>query len=246
MDKRAIGRARVTSLEALLHDLIAQDDATLSQTLKGDFFKKDGTFQLGKLAESIGFDCEQATFRQNKTLRERIHVAEAEIRGRGLLSESSTGPTAPTKRAIGEQNEARFLDWLAKVGTGEIPAPVSHTGRLYRKALWATYSCQALLDITAFPTWFNSRPAVKQALDQLDLKVVQKNVVMINMDSESIADDMEDSMTSSLVRKLRTEVKALKEQLVAERHARERAELAAKQNEWQASLVTTGKMPHKQ
>lgn len=246
MDKRAIGKARVVSLEALLHDLIAQDDATLRQTLNGDLFKKDGTFHLGKLAESIGLDCEQATFRQNKALRERIDVAEAEIRDRGLLSESNTGPTAPTKRAIGEQNEARFLDWLAQVGTEEIPAPVSHTGRLYRKALWAMYSCQALLDISSVPTWFNSRPAVKQALDQLDLGVVQKNIVMINMDSESIADDMEDSMTSSLVRKLRTEVKALKEQLVAERHAREKAELAAKQNEWQASLVTTGKMPHKQ
>ena len=246
MDKRAIGKTRVASLEALLHDLIGQDDATLSQTLKGDLFKKDGTFHLGKLAESIGLDCEQATFRQNKALRERIDVAEAEIRARGLLSGSRTDPVAPTKRAIGDKNEAKFLDWLAMVGTEKIPAPVSHTGRLYRKALWATYSGQALLDVERVPTWFNSRPNVREALNELDVRVVQNSVVTIRMDSDSIADDMEDTMTSALVRKLRAEIKTLKEQLAAEREARRKAELEAKQNEWQAQFVTTGKMPHKQ
>lgn len=246
MDKRAIGKARVASLEALLNDLIGQNDTTLSQTLRGDLFKKDGTFHLGKLAELIGLDCEQTTFRQNKTLRERVDVAEATIRARGLISESNAGPTAPTKQAIGEQNEARFLDWLARVGTEEIPAPVSHTGRLYRKALWATYSGQALLDVERFPTWFNSRADVKEALNQLDVRVVQSSVVSIRMDSDSIADDMEDTMTSTLVRNLRAEIKTLKEQLAVEREARQKAELEAKQNEWQAQFVPTGKMPHKE
>ncbi len=87
---------------------------------------------------------------------------------------------------------------------------------------------------------------MKDALNQLDVKVVQKSVVTIRMEQDSIADDMEDSMTSALIRKLRTEVKALKEQLAAEREARQRAELEAKQNDWQASFVETGKMPHKQ
>lgn len=238
--------ARVASLEALLRDLLGQSDEILKRSLRGTLFKRNGSFHLGKLAELVGLDCEQATFRQNKALRERIEAAEIEIRGRGLHAESSIYAAASTKQAIGKLNEARFLEWLEKVGSEEVPAPVSHNGRLYRKSLWATYSCQALLDITSVPTWFNSRPVVKQALDKLDLKVVQKTVVTISMDSDSIADDMEDSMTSALVRKLRTEVKALKEQLTAERHARERAELAAKQNAWQASLVTTGKMPHKQ
>lgn len=246
MDKQAIGKARVASLEALLHDLIGQDDTTLRQTLKGDIFKKDGTFHLGKLAESIGLDCEQATFRQNKTLRAQIDDAEAAIRARRLLPESNAGLAAPTKRAIGEQNEAKFLDWLAKVGTQEVPAPVSHTGRLYRKALWATYSCQALLDVERFPNWFNSRADVKKALNQLDVRVVQNSVITISMDSDSIADDMEETMTSTLVRNLRAEIKTLKEKLGAEREARRKAELEAKQNEWQAQFVPTGKMPHKQ
>jgi len=245
MDKRAVGKARVASLEALLHDLNGQDDRTLRQTLDGDLFKKDGTFHLGKLAELIGLDCEQTTFRQNKTLREKVDVAEADIRARGLLPVSNPGQAAPTKRAIGEQNEARFLDWLAKVGTEEIPAPVSHTGRLYRKALWATYSGQALLDVERFPTWFNSRADVKEALNQLDVKVVQSSVVTFRMDSDSIADDMEETMTSTLVRKLRAEIKTLKEQLAVEREARRKAELESKQNDWQARLVPTGKMPHK-
>lgn len=246
MDKRALGKARVASLDALLRDLISQDDTTLRQTLKDDLLKKDGTFHLGKLAESIGFDCEQATFRQNKALRERIHAAEAQMRARGLLSEPITDPAALTKQAIGEQNEARFLQWLEKVGTAQIPAPVGHTGRLYRKALWATYSGQALLDVERFPAWFNSRRDVKRALNELDVKVVQNSVVTIRMESDSIADDMEDTMTSTLVRNLRAEIKTLKEQLAAEREARRRAELEAKQNEWQEQFVPTGKMPHKE
>ena len=246
VDKRALGKARVASLDALLHDLLGQHETTLRQMLGGDLFKKDGTFHLGKLAESIGLDCEQATFRQNKTLRKRIDEAEAEIRARGLLLESNAAPAVPTKQAIGEHNEAKFLEWLAKVGTEQLPAPVSHTGRLYRKALWATYSGQTLLDVERFPTWFNSRPDVKEALNELDVKVVQNGVVTIRMDSDSIADDMEDTMTSTLVRNLRAEIKTLKEQLAAEREARRKAELEAKQNEWQAQFVPTGKMPHKE
>ena len=246
VDKRALGKARVASLETLLQGFLDQEDTTLRQTLKCDLFKKDGTFHLGKLADSIGLDCEQATFRQNKALRERIDAAEAEIRERGLLSEANADPAGPTKQAIGEQNEARFLEWLSKVGTEQIPAPVSHTGRLYRKALWATYSGQALLDVERFPTWFNSRSDVKKALDELDVKVVQSSVVTNRMESDSISDDMEDSMTSTLVRNLRAEIKTLKEQLAAEREARRKAELEAKQNEWQAQFIPTGKMPHKE
>lgn len=236
----------MASLEILLRDLVSQDDTTLRQMLRGDLFKKDGTFHLGKLAESIGLGCEQATFRQNKTLRERIDVVEAAIRVRGLLAACVTDPAVTTKRAVGAQNEARFLEWLAKVGTEIIPAPVSHTGRLYRKALWANYSGQTLLDVERFPTWFNSRAHIKQALNELDLRVVQNSVVTIRMDSDSMADDMEDTMTSTLVRNLRAEIKTLKEKLAAEREARRKAELEAKQNEWQAQFLPTGKMPHKQ
>ncbi len=246
MDKRAIGKARAESLDVVLSDLLDRDDSALGKTLSSDIFKKDGTFHLGKLAELVGLECEAATFRQNKALREKVDQAHARIRGRGILTETKSKRTSQTKHAIGEQNESKFLGWLVNVGTDEVPAPASHTGRLYRKALWATYTCQALLDIDGVPTWFHSRPAVKDALNQLDVKVVQKSVVTIRMEQDSIADDMEDSMTSALIRKLRSEGKALKEQLAAEREARQRAELEAKQNDWQASFVETGKMPHKQ
>lgn len=154
-------------------------------------------------------------------------------------------PVGPTKKAIGDLNEAKFLVWLAKVGTESLPAPMSHTGRLYRKAVWATYSGQSIYDVERVPTWFNSRSEVREELNALDVKVVQKSVVTVRMESESIADDLEDTMTSTLVRNLRAEIKTLKEKLAAEREARRKAELDAKQNEWQAQFVPTGKMPHK-
>jgi hypothetical protein len=246
MDKRAIGKARAEKLDAVLSDLLDQDDNALRNMMKSDLFKKEGTFHLGRLAKLVGLDCEAATFRQNKALREKVDEAHASILARKVLTEAKGEVTSRTKKAIGEQNEVNFLEWLVNVGTVESPAPVSHAGRLYRKALWATYSGQELLDVEGVPTWFNSRAAVKDALNQLDVKVVRKSVVTIQMDADSIADDMECSMTSALIRKLRAEVKALKEKLAAEREARQKAELEAKQNEWQAGFVETGKMPHKQ
>lgn len=245
MDKRAIGKARVESLESLLSELLNQDDEVLKKTLDSGLLKYDGTFHLGRLAEMVGFGCEAATFRQNKKLRGKADEALAAIAERRIVPDSPEGGRAPTKQAVGEQNEAKFLEWLSSVGTEKKPAPVSHTGRLYRKALWADYSGQALLYVDRIPTWFNSRPAVKEALNELDVKIVQKSVSTIQMDAESIADDMEDTMTSALIRKLRSKLKAVEEQLVVEREARQKAELAAKQNELLANLVPTGKMPHK-
>lgn len=246
MDKRAIGKARAESLDNILSTLLGQSDDVLRNAIKSGLLKADGTLHLGKLAELVGHKCEAATFRQNNALKESVIKANASILARKIVDDLSQTPVAKSKATIGAENQVLFLSWLTKVGSAELPAPVSHTGRLYRKAIWATYSSQALLDITSVPTWFNSRTAVKEALDQLDLKVIQRTVVTNHMESESIADDMEDSMTSALIRKLRSEIKGLKEQLAAERQAREKAELEAKQNEWQASLIATGKMPHKQ
>jgi len=65
VDKEAIGKVRVASLEVRLHDLIDQDDATLSHSLKGNLFKKDSTFHFGKLANLIGYESELATFRKD-------------------------------------------------------------------------------------------------------------------------------------------------------------------------------------
>jgi|WetSurSiteA1Bulk_404760.scaffolds.fasta_scaffold21922_2 hypothetical protein len=245
MDKTALGRDRVASLQGLLNNLLALDDKALQTQLKGGLFKSDGTFHLGNLAQKVGHDCQADTFRQNKPLRKLLKDGELKLSERvKAISPGRKVAASATTKQIGDQNEGRFLAWLATVGTPDNPAPASHTGRLYRRALWAIYSQQDLLDVGAAPTWWNKREAVRDALTQLDLKVVQKTVSIIDMASDSIADDMEDSMTSALVRKLRGEIKALKEQLAAEREARGRAELTAKQNELQLLYLPSGKMPH--
>ena len=147
-----------------------------------------------------------------------------------------------TKQRIGQDNEDSFLAWLEQVGTSHLPAPMNHNDRLYLKALWAIYSEQELLDIKREPSWFRTREKVKKALEELDVKLVRGEVETIKMDAESIIDDMEDTMTNTLVRKLRSEVKELKEKLAAERIARKDAELKAKQNELLAQQVHNGKM----
>lgn len=245
MDKTALGRDRVAALQGLLNNLLALDDEALQAQLKGGLFKSDGTFHLGNLAQKVGHDCQADTFRQNKPLRALLKDGELKLAERfKAISPSRKIADSATTKEIGDQNQAKFLAWLATVGTPENPAPASHTGRLYRKALWAIYSRQDLLDVSSAPTWWNKREAVRDALTQVDLKVVQKTVRIVDMASDSIADDIEDSMTSALVRKLRGEIKALKERLAAEREARSRAELAAKQNELQLLYLPSGKMPH--
>ncbi len=47
MDKCALGKARVASLDALLHELLGQDETTRRQTLGGDQFTKDGIRFVG-------------------------------------------------------------------------------------------------------------------------------------------------------------------------------------------------------
>lgn len=74
MDKRALGKARVASLDALLRDLLGQDGATLRQTFNGDLFKKNGSFHLGQLEQSIGQDCEC-----------RLQGASGGVKGQGCL-----------------------------------------------------------------------------------------------------------------------------------------------------------------
>ena len=118
---------------------------------------------------------------------------------------------------------------------------MNHNNRLYKKALWAVYSEQDLLEVKRTPTWFNSRLNVKEALEELDIKVVQGSVVTKKMDAESISDDMENTMASALVRKLRAEVKELKDKLESEIEARKEAELRAEQNALIASQIPTGK-----
>jgi hypothetical protein len=136
------------------------------------------------------------------------------------------------------------LAWLSTVGTEELPAPTNINDRLFKKALWAFYSEQPLEDVKAAPNWFNSREAVKAALDELDLKAVAEEVTIKKYASESIADDMENSMTSALVRKLRGEIKTLTEKLDSEREMRKEKELELKQYQMLSDQIPSGKMAH--
>jgi len=242
MDKRAKGKARAKSLENILNDLLTQNNDVLSKTLQSGLLKNDGSFHLSQLAKMVGFNCEAVSFRQNKSLGQQVKDAHAKLKERGLITSNKTNEIGQTKMEIGNKNEAMFLLWLKDVGTSELPAPINHNGRLYRKAVWAMFSEQPLLDVNRPPNWFNTRPFVKAELEALDVKLVRGEVEAIKMDRESIADDMENSMTSALVRKLRSEIKTLKEKLTAEREARKDAELKVKQNELLATQIHTGKM----
>jgi len=242
MNKVEKGKARAEKLTAVIDNILSQDNNGLKRLLETGFIEKTGKISRSKLANAVGLNCEPATFRQNNAMKEIINDAEKAIKERDILLYKNEHTVAKTKEVIGIENESHFLAWLTVVGTKETPAPVNHYDRLYKKALWAQYSEQSLLDVKRTPTWFNSRPKVKEALEELDVKVVQGSVITQKMDAESLADDMENSMTSALVSKLRAENKELKEKLECEINARKEAELKAEQNALLASQATTGKM----
>lgn len=241
MSKVAKGKARSEKLDAVLKEVLSQDDAGLSRLQKSGMIKKNGMLARKTLADAVGMGTLPDTFRQNKTMKGLIVKAEAKLKQREILIEKE-GDTKKNTEVIGKENEERFLSWLLSVGTDTCPAPMNHYGRLYRKALWAQYTVQSILDVKYTPNWFNSRPVVKDALQELNVKVVQGLVVTEKLDSDSIADDMEDSMTSALVRKLRAENKVLKEKLDSEIEKRKDAELEVKQNEILTQQAITGKM----
>ena len=241
MNKVAKGKARVEKLTSVIDDVLAQDDAGLRSLQESGFITKDGLFSRRALADAIGMDTLPDTFRQNSSMKIKIKDAEEKLKQRKiiLIKDCKVGKTT---EEIGKDNENKFLSWLVRVGTKKLPAPINHYNRLYKKALWSEYAEQDLLDIKRIPTWFTSRPNVKEALDALNVKVVKGLVVTRKMDNESIADDLEGSMTSALVRKLRTEVKELREKLDSEVEARKNAELKASQNEILVKQASTGKM----
>jgi len=242
MNKIEKGKARVEKLNSIIANILEQDDEGLSNLQDSGLIKLNGEFDRGHLANAVGMDTETATFRQNKALKQAIKIAETKLRERGIATEEDDNPSAKTTVAVGEENERSFLSWLSNIGTEESPAPVNHFGRLYKKALWSQYSEQPLLEVKRTPAWFNSRDKVRVALEELDVKVVQGSVVILKMDADSISDDMENSMTSALVRKLRVENKELRDKLEAEIEARKEAELRAEQNAMMASQAPTGKM----
>ena len=72
------------------------------------------------------------------------------------------------------------------------------------------------------------------------MKVVSGEVTIKKYASESIADDMQNTMTSTLVRKLRGEVKKLTEKLDSEREMRKEKELELKQYQMLSEQISSG------
>lgn len=244
MNKIEKGKARTKKLATVLSEILSQDDDALRKLHATGLIDNGGKLSRKSIAEAVGLGCVPDTLRQNNAMKTLIKNADKQIQDRCILPTKIQDTTAKTKESIGKENEERFLSWLTSIGTNDNPAPANHNNRLYRKALWAMYSEQELVDVKRTPTWFTSRDNVKSALDELDVKVVQGDVSTLDLSADSITDDMEGSMTSSLVRRLQGEIKDLKEKLHAEKEARKDAELKSKQNKMLAGQVTTGKVPH--
>jgi hypothetical protein len=230
-------------LKTIALEIKSQDVAAIKELKVSGIIKEDGSLSRMDLAKAIGFECETVTFRQNAKLKEELLSLESFIKEKHF-SDIEGNVKAKSKIQIGEETEESFLSWLKGVGTEELPAPTNFNDRLFKKSLWALYSDQPLEDVKAAPNWFNSREAVKAALDELDLKVVSEEVAIKKYASESIADDMENSMTSALVRKLRSEVKTLSEKLDSEREMRKEKELELKQYQMLSEQIPSGKMAH--
>ena len=91
--------------------------------------------------------------------------------------------------------------------------PIQHNGRLYKKGLWAKYTDQDIELSLNTPNWFSKEP-VKEALDTIDLCILNKDGIhTVDMSHDSISDDIDDSMTSSTIRKQKQKIKQLEEKL---------------------------------
>ena len=211
MNKIEKGQARQKTLKSILDDVSNWDTSRLLKAIEEGFLKRDGTFSKSKLANQVGFDCKPDNFRQNKkTMQAPIQALEKIIKYK-LLNEQEV--KEPTNKAKGEIARANFLEYLESVGTINNPVPIQHNGRLYKKGLWAKYTDQDIELSLNTPNWFSKEP-VKEALDTIDLCILNKDGIhTVDMSHDSISDDIDDSMTSSTIRKQKQKIKQLEEKL---------------------------------
>jgi len=212
--KQALGSLRRFKLQDILNSILALP----SSEVVGWLDKKKSRIDRSKLALAVGLRVKPDNLRQS--FKSEIEAAEFKLRQLNVIISDSK-----TNKQIGDENVSHFLRFLEeRLATSGYEWPINNKKRLYHKRIWSYFLDQSIEDIKSAPTFFSRNATVKEKLANIDVMIVKNEVKTICYASETALDEMQETMTSAAISKLRQQVKEVREQLVGEREERKRLE----------------------
>ncbi|WP_091982415.1 hypothetical protein [Pseudoalteromonas denitrificans] len=212
--KQALGKLRRLKLQDILNSILELSGSDAAGWLD----KKKSRIDRSKLAIAVGLRVKPDNLRQS--FKSDIEAAEFKLRQLNVIINDPK-----TNKQIGDENVSRFLCFInERLANDGYEWPVNNKKRLYHKKIWSFFLDQPIEDIKSAPTFFSRNATVKEKLIDIDLMIVKNEVKTICYASETALDEMQETMTSAAISKLRQQVKEVREQLVGEREERKRLE----------------------
>ena len=187
---------------------------TLPDTEVKSWLVRDGSrLDRAILATAIGFRCERHNINQSFT--DLVEAADEKLRKRGFNIKPQTN------KEIGIDNVTRFLTFLKeRLLDTNYNWPVTDRKKLYHKRIWQFFLDTPIELIDAAPSWFYSREEVKQQFAYINVLIVEDKIKTLSYASECALDEMQDTMTSQQIVKLRQQLNEKKQELATEREER--------------------------
>lgn len=212
--KQALGKLRRLKLQDILNSILALPDSDAACWLN----KKKSRIDRAKLAIAVGLRVKPDNLRQS--FKSEIEAAEFKLRQLNVIVNEPR-----TNKQIGDENVSQFLVFIEeRLANNSYEWPVNNKKRLYQKKIWSFFLDHPIEDIKSAPTFFSRNTTVKEKLADIDVLIADNKVKTICYASETALDEMQDTMTSAAISKLRQQIKEVREQLVGEREERKRLE----------------------
>jgi len=212
--KQSLGQLRRLKLQEILNGILVSDDAKIIYWLD----KKKSKLDRAKLADAVGLDVKPVNLRQS--FKADIEATELKLRQRHFITSD-----AKTTKQIADDNAKDFLAFLESRLSNDIYQwPTNNKNRIYHKKIWSFFLDQPIEDIKSAPTFFSKNITVKEKLADIDVMIANNEVKTTSYASETALDEMQDTMTSAAISKLKQQLKDVREQLASEREERKRFE----------------------
>ncbi len=198
--KTELGQLRRIALEEKLEMITSLDAHHIIEWLD----TKKSKIQPKKLALAVGYGTTSDTLRQ--TLKPIVKAAELKLTEAGHIKVE-----AKSNIEISQENETGLLGFLnERMSEASYNWPVNNRNRLYQRVLWAFYLDMPVAEIKSAPTFFSRNQAIKRIISEIDIQIAKGERKTLNYEAESALEDMETTMTSAAISKLRQQVNEFK------------------------------------
>ncbi|GAC32305.1 hypothetical protein [Paraglaciecola polaris] len=206
LSKKELGQLRRILLTELLDKILADgnEDKYIGEWLD----KKKTKIDKAKVAKAVGYDTKPDSIRQS--FSELVKGYESKLLKAGILSGDSK-----TNAQIRKENLTAFTEFLnIRLNEPDYHWPRNVKGYLYRKGIWGYFLDIPPKEVTSMPSFFHNDESLERLLSGIDVKIAKELVKSINYESQSVIDEMSDTMTSHALSSLRQKLKAKTQEVV--------------------------------